>query len=314
MQFSKSTASFQLSIAIVTIVAIGCCLVPAAHLGGVEAAQPVFQQETQLAPLAARVPVLIEFFPSAECPTCSAVDAELAHIEREQPVSAAQVIVMRENADLMEEADPNFHYASELFSERQRGYQEIFMKDSLGAAQVVVNGAVVAKGSSNRQIEGAIAEAIKEANVTPLQFAGVRLQSRSVGFTLRDCPEISHYVNVIAALVDPVSSEVRAVDGSVGQQGQLSGPRSFGIVGSSFRTKAVVGNHFSLPFYLRGAGSNLRGVGTALEGKRLVVLVQTKQVGPVIGIASCTIHLATSQAAGTDRAFPADPCPISDSL
>jgi len=41
------------------------------------------------------------------------------------------------------------------------------------ASQIVVNGTVMANGSSNRQIEDAIAEAVKKTHVVPLQFASV---------------------------------------------------------------------------------------------------------------------------------------------
>jgi hypothetical protein len=315
MQLPRSIASFQIFIAVATVLEIGCCLVSTANMDTVEAAQPaVFQEEAPPNPRSASMPVLVEFIPSEECSKCSAVDAELARLDREQPISGAHIIVLRESANSLAGADPNFHYSSELFSRRQQGYQELFGLDSISTPQIVVNGAVQSKGTSKRQIEGAIAEAVKEADVVPVHFATVQVRAGSVGFILRDCPSTRRYVNVIAALIDPIdATEVRTVDNGVRVPGQAGVLRFFGVVGSSFRApRDVGGTHFHVPIYLHGVDSSMARAPAALEGKRLVVFVQVKHVGPVIGVASCTLHLPGSQLAANEETSPADSCPISD--
>ena len=184
MKLSRLNYSFRLSITAAAFLAISCCLISPANMGKVEAAQPrLFQHEdAPPTPSSATVPVLVEIFPSEECSNCSAVDAELARLDREQPISGAHIIVLRESANSLDEADPNFHYSSEQFSRRQQGYQELFGLDSIGAPEVVVNGAVRSKGTRNRQIEDAIAQAVKEAQAVPVHFANVQVRARSVNF------------------------------------------------------------------------------------------------------------------------------------
>jgi hypothetical protein len=314
MQLPRSTASFQLSVTVAAVLAIGCCLISTANVGRDEAAQAaVFQEETPPTPRSARMPILVEFFPSKECSECSTFDAVLARLDRSQPISEAHIIVLTEHADSMDDADPNFQYSFELFSRRQRGYQELFQLDSIGAPQIVVNGTVLSKGISNRQVEDAITEAVKKIHVVPLQFASVQAKAGTLRFILRDCPAAPGYVNVIASLVDPKDmTGVRSADSGGRGLAKAGVVRSFGIVGSSFRTRAVAGRPFVVPFYLPGVDSHLTGARAALEGKRLVVFVQVKHVGPVIGVASCTLHVTMRQPARNKQSFAVDPCPISD--
>jgi|SRR5882724_6117334 len=90
MQLPTSTTSFQLSITVATVLAIGCCLISAANVGRVEAAQAeVFQEETPPTPRSSRMAVLVEFFPSEECSKYSTFDAVLARLDRAQPISEA---------------------------------------------------------------------------------------------------------------------------------------------------------------------------------------------------------------------------------
>src|ERR1700734_359076 len=317
MKLPSSTTCFHLSTAIAIVLAIGCCLTSTANICNVEAAPVGFQQEEPPpTPSSARMPVLVELFPSEECSKCSSVDAELARLDREQPISEAHIIVLREHADSMDEADPNFQYSSELFSRRQQGYQELFQLNNRGEPQIVVNGTVLAQGRSKRQIGGAIAQAIKETHVVPLQFASVQVKAGPLRFVLRDCPATPGYFNVIAALVDRIDApDTRPVDNGGRVREQAGVLRSFGIIGSSFRTRAVAGTHFGVPFYLPRVDSHSPGArAAALEGTRLVVFVQAKHVGPVIGVASCTLHLPGPQPEGDPRTLPSDPCPTSDSF
>lgn len=318
MKLPERTSSFQLSITAATVLVVGYCLISTVNMGKVEAAQSLLFQQDETPPTlsSAKLPVLVEIFPSEECSKCWAVDAELARLEREQPISDTHIVVLRESVDSLDKDDPNIQYSSELFSRRQQQYRELLRLDSVSTPEIVVNGAIRPKGTSKRQIEGAIAEAVKDPNLVRLEFASVKIGAGPIGFILRDCPSSERYINVIAVLVDRVDTTgAWTTDHGATPLGQAGIVRAFGIVGSSFRTRNVPGRNFLFPFYLAGVDSRTVKAPAALEGKHLVVFAQEKHnehVGPVIGVASCTLHLPGRQLADNEQTSPADPCPISD--
>ncbi len=245
----------------------------------------------------AATPVLAELFTSEGCSSCPPADALLARLDREQPVAGAEIIVLSEHVDYWDRLGWKDRFSSPQVTERQKEYQAFFGLDDVFTPQMVVNGAVQLNGSDERGIESAVGQAVAKQELR-LEFANVAVQGDTISFALKgDQPALPGYVDVYAALVDPEdSTEVRRGENQGHTLHHVGVVRTFGRVGSSWRTKALG----ERPFTLQAAGLDEPGQ------MRLVVFAQKKAVGPVLGVASCSLGRSpTRGSAGPSSA----PCP-----
>jgi hypothetical protein len=127
-----------------------------------------------------------------------------------------------------------------------------------------------------------------------------------VTFTLDSGPATHGYVDVYAVLVKPtVSTKMLDERGVRNTQTRSGVVETFGRIGSSWRTKDLG----ERPFTIKDHGSKQLG---NLDGMRLVVFVQTKLIGPVLGSTSCVLGGNITATGDTEPAsFPATPCPTS---
>jgi hypothetical protein len=108
-----------------------------------------------------RAPVIVELFTSEGCSSCPPADAVLAQLEKTQPVTGAEVIVLSEHVDYWNYIGWSDPFSSAEFSARQQAYAPVFNNDGVYTPQMVVDGQAEFIGSNSSKAQAAITRAAK---------------------------------------------------------------------------------------------------------------------------------------------------------
>ena len=210
-------------------------------------------------------PVLVELFTSEGCSSCPPADALLERLDRTQPVSGAQIIVLSEHVDYWNHigwADP---YSSPTFSARQQQYARRLRTQGPYTPQMVVDGRLEFVGSDARSAESAIRESLRQTKAT----LRINEKNGSAAVEVDPLPKgTAHKASVhVAYAADSGTQEVL--------HGENKGRRL---------------HHVSIAKELRQVGTVDDRVAFRTQvplesGSRLIVFVQEAGNGPVCGAA-----------------------------
>ena len=101
---------------------------------------PGFAPQQPPAPVAARVPVLVELFTSEGWSSCPSADAVLLDLAERQPIEGVEVIALGQHVDYWNRLGWKDPYSSHSYTKRQGRYRAQFGAESIYTPQAVVDG------------------------------------------------------------------------------------------------------------------------------------------------------------------------------
>jgi hypothetical protein len=122
------------------------------------------------------VPVLVELFTAEGCSSCPPADAWLLQLDKVQPLTGAQLIVLSEHVNYWDHDGWKDPYSSSQVTERQADYARGFRIDSPYTPQVVVNGTVNLKLSDSQSVRQTFQQAAK-ASTLPVTITSVAIDA-----------------------------------------------------------------------------------------------------------------------------------------
>jgi hypothetical protein len=107
--------------------------------------------------------VLVELFTSEGCSSCPPADRILMNLQNQQPLPGVRIITLSEHVSYWNYLGWRDPYSSDLYSERQRRYANIFRLASVYTPQMVVDGRTEFVGSDFHRALLSIQDAAKRS-------------------------------------------------------------------------------------------------------------------------------------------------------
>ncbi len=230
-----------------------------------------------------RVPVLVELFTSEGCSDCPPADTLLERLDRSQPVSGAELIVLSEHVDYWDGIGWRDPYSSHAYTERQGAYAEQFGLGSVYTPQMVVDGGFQVVGSDERGAISAIERATKAEKI-PVSVSLVRWESDGVATLHVSTGQVPHFIS--AKSLEVLIAAADESDESYVKHGENAGRtlKHVAVLRSLTRVGSIDGsNEFS-----QEAKVKLHRGGNG-DTMRVVAIVQEAPAGRVWGVAAARL-------------------------
>ena len=225
-----------------------------------------------------KTPVVVELFTSEGCSSCPPADALLARMDKEQPVSNADIIVLEEHVDYWENGGWHDRFSSSQYTDRQKLYAPRLKFDEVYTPQMVVDGTTQFVGNDAPRALTAVTAAAGTPKIA-LVLSSPVIDGRRLGCSVSasstsPLPKADLY----AALIDP--SATTKVQGGENKGHQLD---HVGVVRSLKKIGKLqdLGNG-PLKFNLNAPSDSTPA------NMRVVVFAQGSDLGPIKGAASIT--------------------------
>ncbi|RZU39202.1 DUF1223 domain-containing protein [Edaphobacter modestus] len=231
---------------------------------------PAFPQAS-----ATRTPVLVELFTSEGCSSCPPADKLLAVLQKEQPVTSANIIVLEEHVDYWDRQGWRDRFSSSQFTQRQNFYAPRLNFDDPYTPQMVVDGQSQFLGSDSSKALSAIRQAVQAPKIE-LSLSAPAIVGRQVSSSVSAIVSGSTLPrgDLYAVLVDPSAfSEVKAGENGGKQLNHVSVARSFQRIG-----KLQDLGRGPVPFKISAPSD------AAPDQMRLIVFAQLPDQGAVRGV------------------------------
>ena len=154
-----------------------------------------------------RTPVLVELFTSEGCSSCPPADALLARLLKDQPVTAAEILVLEEHVDYWDSLGWHDRFSSHLFTDRQSHYTQRLRADDNYTPQMIVDGTDQFVGNDSAHALRAITQAARAPKLTlslsPLIFDGNQLSGE---LSITSFTKIALGADLYAAVIESMAS------------------------------------------------------------------------------------------------------------
>jgi hypothetical protein len=231
---------------------------------------------------AQRTPVLVELFTSEGCSDCPPADALLEKLDRSQPVSGADLIVLSEHVDYWDDIGWRDPYSSREYTERQGAYAGQFGLGSVYTPQMVIDGHFQLVGSDERGAITAIQSATKAEKV-PVSVSLIRLEANNMITLHVAAGQLP--ASIAAKSVDVWIAMADDSDESYVRRGENAGRtlKHVAVLRSLTRAgKVDESGDFSRDVSINIAGQNAGSL-------RAVAIVQEAPAGRVLGVGSARL-------------------------
>jgi len=230
-----------------------------------------------------RVPVLVELFTSEGCSDCPPADTLLERLDRSQPVSDAELIVLSEHVDYWDGIGWRDPYSSREYTERQGAYAMRFGLGSVYTPQMVVDGRFQLVGSDERGAITAIENATKTEKI-PVSVSLVRWESDGVATLRVSTGQGPHFIS--AKSLEVLIAAADESDESYVEHGENEGRtlKHVAVLRSLTRVGTIDGSgEFSQEVKVKLHRGGKRG------NLRIVAIVQEAPAGRVLGVGSARL-------------------------
>jgi hypothetical protein len=212
-------------------------------------------------------PVVVELFTSEGCSSCPPADQLLVDLDKSQPVSGADILVLSEHVDYWNHIGWRDPFSSAQFSDRQSVYANHFHLDSVYTPQIVVDGAAEVLGSDKSAAIHAVSLA---GRADKLDIKLTMLPGGSLQLTVAPSPQAAGAGVFLAIADNEDTTDVRAGENKGRRLHHVAVVRSLASLG---KVNAQTGLTKELPAVKHP------------ENSRFIAFVQEKNQGRIIGSA-----------------------------